>query len=199
MTSPSFPRAIALLQHDRGVSIVEFALIVPVFLGMILGFMDFGYWTFVRATTLGGLEEAARSAGVGGPAADPAVFESKVQDTVRTIAANAKFTWDKKSYYEFSGIGKPEKLTSDINGNGMYDKGDCWEDLNPNGTYDTNPGKNGIGGADDILVYRVVVAFEPLLPITGLLPGVPETRSVTASTIVKRQPYAAQTAPAIRC
>jgi Flp pilus assembly pilin Flp len=187
------------LADERGASIIEFALVIPVFAAMVLGFMDFGHWVFVRALTDGGLEQAARSTGVGGAAVDPTVFERNVESTVKRIAATATFTWDKKSYYQFSGVNKPEKLTDDKNDNQLYDPGDCWEDLNPNGTYDTQPGRDGVGGADDVVFYKVVVSYPPLIPLAGMIPGVPDRRTVTATTIIKRQPHAAQAAPSVRC
>ncbi len=174
-------------------------MVLPVFAAIVLGFMDFGHWVFVRALTEGGLEQAARSTGVGGAAVDPTVFERNVESTVKTIAATATFTWDKKSYYEFSGVNKPEKLTDDKNNNQLYDPGDCWEDLNPNNEFDENPGRDGIGGADDVVFYKVTVSYPPLIPLGGMIPGVPDARTLTASTIIKRQPHAAQTAPSVRC
>lgn len=187
------------IADERGATIVEFAIVLPVFTMMIFGFLDFAHWSYMRAATSGALESVARSAGVGGPAVDPALFESQVETQVQEIAHSATLEWDKKSYFQFSGIGKPEKLTSDVNGNNQYDAGDCWEDQNPNGTYDTEQGEEGVGGADDIIFYKVTVSYDPLMSLFDLLPWLPETRTVTASTIVKRQPFAAQTVAAIRC
>lgn len=192
----SWPR---LVSNNSGATITEFALIFPVFAGMICGFLEFAQWAYVKAATTGAIEQVARSAGVGGAAVVPAVFEAKVETLVKKISKNATFVWDPKSYYQFSGIDKPEKLTSDQDGDGNYDAGDCWQDLNPNLVYDATPGQAGVGGADDIVFYKVTVSFTPLIPISGFFPGVPTTRTVNASTIVKRQPYAAQTVPAIRC
>ena len=52
-----------------------------------------------------------------------------------------------KNYYEFSGVGKPEKLTTDHNSNGQYDEddGDCWEDVNDNENYDLSAGRSRPG------------------------------------------------------
>jgi hypothetical protein len=184
---------------ERGVTIVEFGLVAPVLCLMILGFLDFAHWSYVRSIAIGAIDEVARSASVGGPAVDPTIFEQQVEAQVKRVARNATFVWSKQSYYQFSGIGKPEKLTTDNNANGLYDPGDCWEDLNPNGVYDTTPGKNGVGGADDIVYYKVVVTFPPLIPLVGFNSRLGGNHTTTAITIVRRQPYAAQAVPAIRC
>lgn len=188
-----------LASDQDGAAVVELAIMLPVFVTMLCGFIDFAHWAYVRAATHGSLESVARGAGVGGTTVDPRTYEVKVENLVREIADSAEFDWEKKSYFEFSGVGKPEKLASDLDGDGAYDAGDCWEDLNPNLVYDTEPGRDGIGGADDIVFYKVTVTFDPLISLINLLPGVPEDRTVVASTIIKRQPHAAQTVPAIRC
>ena len=186
-------------RDEGGAAALEMALILPAFAGMLLGFLDFAYTSYVRSATTGALEQVARSSGVGATA-DPTVAEKAiVEATVKKIAADATFTWDKKSYFQFSGINKPEKLTDDKNANGKYDAGDCWEDLNPNNKYDTSPGRDGIGGADDIVFYKVKVDFAPLVDISGLFPFITKTRTVNASTIIKRQPFAAQAVPTVRC
>jgi hypothetical protein len=188
------------LRRDvRGTSAVEFALIAPVMFALLLGLMEFGHWAYVRSIAAGALDGVARGAGVGENSVNPRTLESQVEAQIRVVASTATFAWDKKSYYQFSGVGKPEKLTSDNNGNNSYDVGDCWEDLNPNGVYDSSPGRDGIGGADDIVLYKLTVTWTPLIALASLLPGVPNTRNVTVSTMVKRQPFAAQAIPAIRC
>jgi hypothetical protein len=197
----SLPRILArrLKLSERGAAALEFALISPVFLGMLYGFFDFTKWSYVRAATSGALEQVARSAGVGGPAVNPRVFELQVENLVKQVSGTATFLWDKKSYYQFSGIGQPEKLTSDKNSNGRYDAGDCFEDSVPNGVYDTSQGASGVGGADDIVYYKVTVTYPALIDINSIFPSIPNTRTIVASTMVKRQPYAAQAVPSIRC
>jgi Flp pilus assembly protein TadG len=193
-------RTRTILQKDeRGAAIMEFALIAPVFCFLILGGMDFAHWAYVRAIAAGSIEQVARSAGVGGAAVDPTVFEAQVETRIKKVAKTATFQWTKQSYYQFSGIGMPEKLVGDKNGNGAYDVGDCWQDLNPNGVYDTNPGRNGVGGADDIVFYKLVVTFPPIIPMGKFNSRFLGDHTSTVSTIVRRQPYAAQTVPPIRC
>ena len=149
MTGVSKRIALRLKLGDRGVAAVEFALMAPVFVGMLYGFLDFAQWSYVRAAASGALEQVARSSGVGGPTVDPRVFELQVETLIKNVSDSATFVWDKKSYYQFTGVGQPEKLTDDKNANGRYDTGDCWEDSNPNLIYDATQGTSGVGGADD--------------------------------------------------
>lgn len=183
----------------RGATALEFAIIAPVLILFITGFFDFGYWMYVRATASGALESVARSTGVGGATVDPNVFQADVETQIRKLSPQATFVWNVRSYYDFSGIGKPEKLITDQNGNGQYDTGDCWEDSNENGAYDSDSGAAGIGGADDILYYQLTVTFPPLIDIGGFIAGLGGNHASTLKTIVRRQPYAAQTTPPVRC
>jgi len=188
-----------IASDKRGVTALEFGIVAPVLILFICGFLDYGFWMYVRATASGALESAARSTGVGGATVNPTVFQNDVETQVKKLSPQATFVWDVKSYYDFAGIGKPEKLITDRNGNGSYDVGDCWEDANDNGTYDSDSGAAGIGGADDILYYKLTVTFPPLVDIGGFIPGLGGNHTSTLKTIIRRQPYAAQDTPPIRC
>jgi Flp pilus assembly protein TadG len=191
-----------LFQHWRnesGVSAIEFALLAPVLLLFLTGFFDFGYWMYVRSTAIGALEGVARSAGVGGSTVNPGAFQTAVEDQIKQIAPSATFTWNARSYYDFSRIGNPEKLITDQNGNGQYDTGDCWQDSVPNGVYDATPGAAGVGGADDIVFYQLTVSLPPIIDISGFMPNLVGNHVSVLNTIVRRQPFAAQATPPIRC
>jgi hypothetical protein len=104
----------------------------------------------------------------------------------------------KKSYYNFSRIGKPEKILTDTAPLGTYNSGDCFEDANGNGTYDTNGGASGLGGADDVVYYEVTVSMPRLFPMAKLL-GWPANQTATSSVIIRNQPWANQASPTKVC
>ena len=54
----STPRS---LRDSSGSTVLEFALIMPVFLLFILGFFDFSYWMYVRSTAGGWPDAIDRS------------------------------------------------------------------------------------------------------------------------------------------
>ena len=56
-------------RDTRGATIVEFALISPVMCLLLLGLIDLGYRTYVTSVVQGAIQEAARTATVGGIAA----------------------------------------------------------------------------------------------------------------------------------
>jgi len=88
----------------------------------------------------------------------------------------------------------PEPFT-DSNGNGVRDPGECFTDENGNGSWDQDPGAAGQGGASAVTVYTMTATYPRLFPVAGLL-GWPKTQTISATTLLKNQPYATQTTTA---
>lgn len=185
-----------LRRDERGVNIVEFGLVAAPLMMVLLVIIDFGYRLYLEVVVEGTINKAARRATVGG------VSSSSIDDFVKSqlvaFSKRATVTITKKSYYDFSHVNKPEKLLTDINGNGQLDSGDCFEDANNNGTFDTDSGSSGLGNSDDIVYYNVSVVFPGLVPLGGFL-GFASTETVSANTVLRNQPYGAQTQPATVC
>lgn len=181
----------------RGATLMEFAIVAPPLCLILMGIGDLGYQSYLRAVAKGVLDKAARSASVG--TLDAAQIDDFVEEQMAAInAKNGTTSVTKKSYYNFSRIGKPEKITTDTPPLGTYNAGDCFEDANNNGTYDTNTGNAGLGGADDIVFYEVEVSMPRLFPMASLL-GWSPTQTATASAIIRNQPWANQATPPIIC
>ena len=104
------------------------------------------------------------------------------------------------NFYDFSGIGNPEKLMTDVNENGQYDEsdGDCFADLDEDGEYDTDTGRDGIGGANDVVFYEATLTMPRLVPLHGFL-GVSPEYNLRADTAIRNQPYEAQRTPPVVC
>lgn len=190
-------RRIRDLRGDqRGATAVELAFIALPLFGALLGVIDFGYRMYLGAVVEGTVHRAARLATVGDlPAED---VDTYIRSQLRTFSEHATIDIEKKSYPEYSGVGKPEKITSDTYPFGEYNPGDCYEDSNGNGQYDTDGGRTGIGGSDDIVYYRVTATFRRVVPLTKIFGFSPE-ETVSSNTVLRNQPYAAQTVPTVRC
>ncbi|MEN2786576.1 TadE/TadG family type IV pilus assembly protein [Sphingomonas qilianensis] len=185
-----------LSRDTRGASVVEFAIIVPVLIGLILAILEVGYQGYINAVVQGALSKAGRRVTVGNMTqADViALIKSEVRDVVpaQYVAISTR------RYFNFSNVGKPEKITSDIDPKGTYNLGDCFEDANNNKIYDATPGDDGVGTADDIVYYTVRVVYPNLTPIGGLLSWSP-TRTVSATTVLRNQPFTSRAEPTTVC
>lgn len=180
-----------LARDDRGATIIEFALVAPVLIMLLMGLFDMGYNLYTAAVLQGAIQKAARDSTIEG--ATPATLDDKVSQTVRQIAPNAALVFDRKNYSSFSDIGTPEDFT-DINGDGACDAGEPYEDANGNGTWDTDRGREGQGGARDAVLYTVKVSYPHAFPIGDLI-GFSGEENMQTSTVLRNQPYSDQNTP----
>ena len=189
-----------LFQHlrddVRGATMVEFAVIATPLCMILLGLTDFGYRSYVDSMVEGTLHRAARMATVGNKTPDQ--IDDFVRSQLSTFSSNGTVTITKKSYYQFSNVDKSEPLCAsagaDLNNNGAVDIGDCYQDINNNGTWDQDSSKNGIGGSDDIVFYSVSLTSPRVVPLGNLL-GWADTQTISANTLMRNQPYGSQAAP----
>ncbi len=179
----------SLARDTRGATIIEFAIVAPVMCLLLMGISDMAYQIYAQAILNGALQKAGRDSTIQGAPNNTAAIDQKVTDMVKKIAANATFTYTRKNYDSFSLI-KPEPFT-DTNGNGVRNTGECYTDVNGNGQWDSDPGTNGQGGANDVTVYTVSVTYPRLFPVASLF-GWSKNQTLTASTLLKNQPYASQ-------
>lgn len=174
----------------RGVTLVEFAFVAPVLLMLIMGLGDLAYQAYVQSVLTGAIQKAGRDSGL--ETSDPTAIDDAVEAAVLQVAHKATFVPapTRESFSQFSDIG-PEPFT-DSNGNGVHDATECFTDVNGNGTWDADPGSTGQGGASDVTVYTVSVKYPRLFPVATWI-GWGKTVSLSAKTILKNQPYKAQT------
>ncbi len=193
-----------LSANTRGIAAVEFAILaIPMFI-LIFGALDLGYQNYLRSTMQGSLNDIGRIASVetpnignGNDTVEQRI-EDELEERIDVIARNADITVTQRNYTRFSSVNQAEKLLTDINNNGQYDSGDCWEDANRNRTFDASGGSDGRGGADDVVFYDVNVVMPRLFPMAGLV-GADEDYDITVSAAFRNQPYANQTEPPVEC
>jgi Flp pilus assembly protein TadG len=192
--------AAGLLRRFRaareGATIVEFALVATPFIILVMGLLDLGFREYTNVMLQGALNEAARQVTVGG--VTNATITTFVQGRMATIVPQGNVVITPSSYADFTGIQTMEPLTTDVNGNGALDPGDCYTDYNRDGTRDTNNGISGTGGSDDIVYYTATLTYPSFVPVQRLF-GFSTSETVTATTMLKNQPYASQGTPPTVC
>jgi len=185
-----------LRDDSRGAYIVELALVFPMMIIVTLVIIDFGYRMYLGAAVEGTVHRAARRATIG--TATQGQVDDYIREQLTLFKAVSSVTIEKTNYYQFSRVGKPEKIISDTAPFDQYNTGDCFEDSNGNGVYDVAAGRSGLGGSDDIVYYKVTATFPRLVPLFGFM-GWSKTETVTANTVLRNQPFASQTIPTVRC
>jgi Flp pilus assembly pilin Flp len=180
----------ALPADTSGATLVEFALISPVLMLLLLGMFDMGYNYYVQSQLHGAVLRAARDSGIEGAEGRRAAIDDRVIEAVRDIVPHAKIEFGRTAYAKFADVEQPEDYT-DINNNNVCDDGEPYEDANGNGQWDEDRGAAGMGGARDVILYAVTITYRRPFGISRFI-GLPEDFSTTATTVLRNQPWAAQ-------
>jgi Flp pilus assembly protein TadG len=181
----------------RGASILEFAIVCMPLMVMMFGLFALGYRQYVAVQLQDALDQAARMVTIG-TSTTAAELTAIVKTKIDPVAANATVAVVPTSYNKFDRVAKAEPITTDTAPLGIYNAGDCFSDINGNGRWDADAGKAGTGGSDDVVLYTATASYPELVPMKGLL-GWDPNEIVTATTMLKNQPYASQPEPATVC
>lgn len=186
-----------LLRDKAGISMVEFGFVGPVLILMMMGLFDLAHRSYVGVVLQGAIERAGRHSTLQSGTINAAALNAGVENEVRElVGVDAVFTPSRLSYQNFSDIGLPEDFRDTNPANGRYDAGECFVDANGNGQWDAERGRTGQGGAHDVVVYQISVSYPRMFPMAGLL-GWPENQTVSATTVLRNQPWAMQTLPTV--
>jgi Flp pilus assembly protein TadG len=202
----SFPPSAApalrgLARAQEGVTIIEFALVLPAFLVMLLGALDIGHTLYMQSVVQGAVQKAARDGtletAAGAGSTSRGAIDAVVESQIKKLHRHADITISRRFYRTFSqaAAAQAEPFTDSASGpsqNGICDDGEPYVDNNNNNTWDADGG-NAINaaGARDNVVFTVNVAFPRMFPIDRLIGG-HGTTHVSATTVLSNQPYGDQ-------
>lgn len=182
------------LNRESGLAAVEFAILAPVFLGLLMITFEFGFAFYARAVLQGAVEEAARTASLENT--QWSAISERVNEQVSSVipAGSAQtdisFEFDPVYYANYSEIQVPEDF-EDNNNNDQWDANECFVDRNGNRSYDTDVGLSGRGGAQDVVTIDATVTYVRPFPMWGLF-GMDQRQTIRVSTYLRNQPFSAQ-------
>jgi Flp pilus assembly protein TadG len=200
LTSP-MARVRNLADAQEGVTIIEFALLLPAFLVMLLGALDIGHTLYMQSVVEGAVQKAARdgtletSAGSSSTPRD--AIDQAVTSQIKQLHKDAQIDITRRFYRTFTqaAMAEAEPFTDSPSGpkqNGVCDGGEAYVDNNNNGTWDADGGNSvNSAGARDNIVFSVSVSYPRLFPIDRLIGGSGST-NVVATTVLANQPYGNQ-------
>ncbi len=162
-----FAHLYRLGKDEHGVTAIEFALISPVFLFMLMGTFDIGYAIYMRSTLNGAIQLAARDSSLqdATDATERAAIDAKVTNVIQSINRAATVTVNRTNYAAYADVDRLEDYV-DNNLNGTCDANEPFDDANDNDIWD-NVGASGIGGARDSVLYSITVSYDTLFPFSG--------------------------------
>lgn len=184
-------RVKSIAGDQDGVAAVEFAIVLPVLGLMLTAIFDLGYALYMQSIVNGGVQIAARAATLETGAAELADINSLLEEKIKYINAEADVKFEQKSYFDFNDVAQAEVFTDTvIDGvkNGVYDFGECFEDVNGNAVWDADIGADGIGGPRDIVQYTVTVTYDSFFPLWKFIGG-SQKKEASATTVLQNQPF----------
>lgn len=174
-----------------GATAVEFALIAPAMLWLVMGIIEVSLVLFAQTVLESAAFNASRTGRTG-----YVITDSTREQTIRAVLEKRashlmdaqKLTVESSVYARFDQIGQPEPFT-DANGNGIRDEGENFTDINGNGQYDEDMGVAGLGSAGEIVVYTLHYPWPITTPMIANLLGTGNHFDLTARAIVQNEPY----------
>lgn len=180
-----------LARCREGATALEFAFALPVVMVLIVGMLEVAMIMFVSTSVEGGLRQAARY-GITGQTPETGTREEAIIGIIGNYtlgfvdldASDVTFT----TYASFNDVGQPEPWT-DTDGNGSYDLGEPYDDLNGNLQWDADRGSAGVGNAGDVVLYKIDYDWSLLTPYVANLIGDHGLLHMSASIAVRNEPY----------
>lgn len=188
-----------LFRDQRGATLVEFAIILPVFVMLLLGGFDIAYRLYVQSVLDGQVAKAGRDSALesGGIEATQDAIDNSVENGVLAVASGAELEFTRTSFSSYNRIADPGEPFVDSNGNGLCDNGESYEDSNRDGDRDAVGSVTGFSGSKDAIVFTATATYPRLFPMAALL-GWDDEVSVSSSTMLKIQPFNTRAAVPLR-
>jgi Flp pilus assembly pilin Flp len=183
------PRALPKLRRsEAGASAVEFALILPVIILVIVGGIEMAIVLFIGSSIEAAVMEASRYGATG---TETGVSRADrvmgiVEERTHGLLDMEQVEMETLVYESFADIGDPEPFT-DADGNAVYNVGETFVDVNGNGKWDPDMGAAGLGGPSDIVVYRLTYDWGLVTPMLRELLG--ESVTHVSSVALRNEPF----------
>ncbi|MBA4749585.1 MAG: pilus assembly protein [Alphaproteobacteria bacterium] len=186
-------------RKTHGAAMIEFAIIAPVFLTILIGIFDVGIMMIIRTSLEEGARAASRYGITGGSSGSLTRSGSINQVILNTIGIysgglvdTSKVTITVKSYSSLSNVGQPEPFI-DTNGDGKYEGPgqpggpEPFTDVNSNGKWDADQGLVGsYGTGGQAVEYLISYQWTPY--VLGFIPAL-GTITMTGTATVDNEAF----------
>jgi hypothetical protein len=159
---------------NDGASLIEFAVVAPVIFLLMIGILELGLIFFTSSVLEGATNIGSRIGRTGYSAGGDRL--TYIRDEITRLSGGfldpARLQIEPLSYHGFENVGQPEPCNIGVctpetpigdpsNPN--------FEDVNGNGIWDADQGKAGVGGAGEIVLYKVYYPWQVFTPLIGNL------------------------------
>lgn len=157
---------------ERGVTTLEFALLTPLMLILLLGTIDISMETMLDSALEHGAQSASRIgftvSGTDNASREQAIFNEVWYWVGMWLQKPSQLQIVAKIYPAYSSVGQAEPCGDDS----YRDTGSCtgpFTDVNGNGVWDADMGADGTGGYGSIVRYQISVSRPTFTGILSLL------------------------------
>lgn len=185
----------SLRRDMRGAALMEFALVLPIMLLLILGGLEIGHTFYVKSILVGKLQKAARDMSLEGAGSVSTVtaIQTQVTDAVHQVIAGAEVTYDIRSFHDYKNAANRPEEFGDADHDGICNNGEAFVDSNGNGHWDADGSRSGRGGAKDVVMMTASVSY-PRLGLGHFFGADPDV-NLAATTLLRNQPSSTQSQP----
>ncbi len=173
-----------------GVTALEFAMIAPVFLLIVTGIIEFAMIMFTTTVMESATNSTSRMGKTGyntaGLTRQQSIIASVANRTAGLLDAS-KITVTSKVYTDFASVGKPEPCISPTTPPCPGVAGVNYNDINGNGTWDSDMGAAGLGSQGDVVVYSVSYPWPIMSPL--MVPLLGSIYTITVRSVVRNEPF----------
>jgi Flp pilus assembly protein TadG len=184
----------------RGVTVIEFAIVAPVLMLLLMGLFDVAHTVYVKAQLNGLVQKAARDSTLQDQStlAGQTALDNIVIAQVKALAPGATVSAKRRFYRNNNdATARVPEPWGDTNRDLRCNADESFTDTNGNGVWDADGGDGGSssttpgGGAQDRSIYLVTVTYPRLFPLWRFIGLTPQATQV-ATTILANQPYSDQ-------
>lgn len=183
-----------MVRERRGAAALEFAIVSPPLLMLLMGGMEFAHELYLRAALHGAMQKASRDSTleIGSASAQQTAIENSVRTQLAGLHGNATLGVSRRFYKTFStALAAQAETHTESNGNGRCDNNEPYSDANANGVWDRDGGNAGQGGARDVTVLTAQLNYQRLFGISSML-GFSPNVELRATSVLANQPYGTQ-------
>jgi TadE-like protein len=185
----------SLAAERSGATIVEFAFVAPIFIGLVMFIFDAGFLMFAQSVLRGEVNAVGRASTLENATDESrTAMDQALSDKIRAVVPDGQLEFDRVSFNNYGLAQSRVEPFVDGNNSNDCDNAESFLDLNGNGRHDLDGARAGGGGARDVVIYTVTLRYERLFPVEGLL-GLDGTVELEARTLLKNQPFDLQTQP----
>lgn len=177
---------------QQGAIAIEFALLAPVIILLLMGIIEFGLIMWA-STVLEGATSMGARVGKSGATTSGMTREQYIRNEIKRVAGGLldpnAIVIGTQPYPTFNTTGNPPPEPCITARCGSGQAGVDYSDLNGNAAYDAVRSDSGMGG--DVVVYRSTYDWPLKTPIFAQAIGRGATNSftITAVTVVRNEPF----------